>query len=56
VSTGVWSRDIYLSGDYDVDGYDVHVLTGAVRLFFRELSRPLIAFSLLDQFVAAYGQ
>jgi len=41
------------TGDYDVSDYEIHVLTGAVKLFFRELSEPLILTSLLDQFIAA---
>ena len=45
---------MYLTGDYDVSKYDVHVLTGAVRLFFRELSEPVIPVSLFDQFLAVY--
>ena len=48
----MWSRDLYLTGDYDVSKYDVHVLAGAVKLFFRELSEPLIPINLLDQFIA----
>jgi len=43
-----------LTGDYEVSGYDIHVLTGAVKLFFRELSQPLIPVDLLDLFIAAY--
>jgi len=43
---------VYLAGDYDVSNHDVHVLAGAVKLFFRELSEPLIPVNLLDQFVA----
>ncbi|XP_072847305.2 rho GTPase-activating protein 9 isoform X7 [Pogona vitticeps] len=32
---------------------DVHVLTGALKLFFRELPEPLLPYSLFDDFVAA---
>lgn len=50
----MWARDVYLTGDYDVSDYDVHVLTGAVKLLFRELSEPLIPVQLLDQFITTY--
>ena len=42
-----------LTGDYDVAAFDVHVLAGAVKLFFRELREPLVPVHLLDQFIAA---
>jgi len=42
------------TGDYDVSDYELHVVAGAVKLFFRELSQPLIPTGLLDRFVAAY--
>jgi len=45
-----------MPGDYDVDAYDVHVLAGAVKLFFRELREPLIPATLLDQFISASRQ
>nr|XP_056705344.1 rho GTPase-activating protein 9 [Euleptes europaea] len=32
---------------------DVHVITGALKLFFRELPEPVVSFSLFDEFVAA---
>ncbi|XP_042311743.1 rho GTPase-activating protein 9 isoform X2 [Sceloporus undulatus] len=32
---------------------DVHVLTGALKLFFRELPEPLVPYSLFDEFVAS---
>ncbi|KAL8164039.1 UNVERIFIED_CONTAM: hypothetical protein K2H54_044084 [Gekko kuhli] len=32
---------------------DVHVITGALKLFFRELPEPLIPYSLFDEFIAA---
>ncbi|XP_032993411.1 rho GTPase-activating protein 9 [Lacerta agilis] len=31
---------------------DVHVVTGALKLFFRELPEPLVPYSLFDEFVA----
>jgi len=54
MSVGVWARDLYVTGDYNVSKYGVHELTGAVKLFFRELSEPLIPVSLLDQFITVY--
>ncbi|XP_064895867.1 rho GTPase-activating protein 27 isoform X3 [Columba livia] len=32
---------------------DVHVVTGALKLFFRELPEPLVPFSHFDKFIAA---
>ncbi|XP_053311714.1 rho GTPase-activating protein 9 isoform X2 [Spea bombifrons] len=32
---------------------DIHVITGALKMFFRELPEPLIPFSMFDEFVAA---
>jgi len=43
---------VWAAGDYDVTDYDIHVLTGAVKLFFRELRDPLIPSCLLEQFIA----
>nr|XP_056719309.1 rho GTPase-activating protein 27 [Euleptes europaea] len=40
----------------DLDGSrwdDVHVITGALKLFFRELPEPLFPFSHFDKFIAA---
>ncbi|XP_013913713.1 PREDICTED: rho GTPase-activating protein 27 isoform X3 [Thamnophis sirtalis] len=37
------------SGRWD----DVHVITGALKLFFRELPEPLFPFSYFDRFIAA---
>lgn len=34
------------SDDYNLSSYDVHVLTGALKLFFRELKEPLVPFEL----------
>uniref|UniRef100_A0A8D0B0Q2 Rho-GAP domain-containing protein n=1 Tax=Salvator merianae TaxID=96440 RepID=A0A8D0B0Q2_SALMN len=31
---------------------DVHVLTGALKLFFRELPEPLVPYSVFDDFIA----
>ncbi|XP_074917316.1 rho GTPase-activating protein 9 [Chelonoidis abingdonii] len=37
----------------DPEWDDVHVVTGALKLFFRELPEPLVPFALFDAFVAA---
>lgn len=31
--------------------WDVHVLTGALKMFFRELQEPLFTFALFDAFL-----
>ena len=33
--------------------WDIHVLTGVLKLFFRELMEPLIPFRFLDRFINA---
>lgn len=40
------------------DGHweDVHVITGALKLFFRELPEPLFPFSHFRQFLAAISE
>lgn len=35
---------------------DVHVITGALKLFFRELPEPLFPFSHFDKFIAAISK
>lgn len=40
----------------DLDGGrwdDVHVITGALKLFFRELPEPLFPFNYFDKLIAA---
>ncbi|XP_063283490.1 rho GTPase-activating protein 9-like isoform X1 [Pelobates fuscus] len=32
---------------------DIHVITGALKMFFRELPEPLIPFNMFDEFVAS---
>lgn len=34
--------------------WDVHTITGALKLFFRELSEPVFTFALFDKFLDAY--
>ncbi|XP_043388736.1 rho GTPase-activating protein 9 isoform X3 [Chelonia mydas] len=40
----------------DPEWDDVHVVTGALKLFFRELPEPLVPFALFDAFVAAVSK
>ena len=40
----------------DGHGEDVHVITGALKLFFRELPEPLFPFSHFRQFLAAISE
>lgn len=35
---------------------DIHVVTGALKLFFRELPEPLVPFSHFDKFIAAISE
>ncbi|XP_056418521.1 rho GTPase-activating protein 9 isoform X2 [Hyla sarda] len=35
------------------DWEDIHVITGALKMFFRELPEPIIPFNLFDEFIAA---
>ncbi|KAK3608021.1 hypothetical protein CHS0354_009964 [Potamilus streckersoni] len=37
----------------DVETWDVHVIAGALKLFFRELKEPVFTYSLFDKFVKA---
>lgn len=41
---------------YDVlsPSWDVHTITGALKLFFRELSEPIFTFALFDEFLNAF--
>lgn len=36
--------------NYDLDGWDVHVVTGALKLFFRELKEPLVPIAIGNSF------
>uniref|UniRef100_A0A8C3HJM4 Rho-GAP domain-containing protein n=1 Tax=Chrysemys picta bellii TaxID=8478 RepID=A0A8C3HJM4_CHRPI len=40
----------------DPEWDDVHVVTGALKLFFRELPEPLVPFALFDAFVGAVSK
>ncbi|XP_021376234.1 rho GTPase-activating protein 15-like isoform X8 [Mizuhopecten yessoensis] len=45
--------------DYDLDNpdlWDIHVLAGALKLFFRELKEPLFALAQFDKFILAIGK
>nr|XP_033791951.1 rho GTPase-activating protein 9 isoform X7 [Geotrypetes seraphini] len=46
------SQDERLNLD-DSEWEDIHVVTGALKLFFRELPEPLIPYTLFDHFVEA---
>ncbi|NXP10403.1 RHG27 protein, partial [Thinocorus orbignyianus] len=35
---------------------DIHVVTGALKLFFRELPEPLVPFGHFDKFIAAISE
>ena len=40
---------------YDLDNpeWEIHVLTGALKMFFRELKEPVFPFNLFDAFISA---
>ncbi|KAK3108074.1 hypothetical protein FSP39_000688 [Pinctada imbricata] len=44
------------SYNLDEDRWDVHVLTGSLKLFFRELKEPLYTFLMFDRFVPALSK
>lgn len=55
------SRPAFLAADERLDledgrWEDVHVITGALKLFFRELPEPLFPFSHFRQFIAAISE
>ena len=43
---------------YNLDDpvWDMNVLTGALKLFFRELKEPLFTYSLFDKFLSNYSK
>ena len=36
--------------------FDLHVLTGALKMFFRELKEPLFPFDMFDKFMGAISK
>ncbi|XP_033762141.1 rho GTPase-activating protein 12-like isoform X2 [Pecten maximus] len=45
--------------DYDLDNpelWDIHVLAGALKLFFRELKEPLFVYAQFDKFIAGISK
>ena len=51
--------DLFLSDEpYNLDDplWDMNVLTGALKLFFRELKEPLFTYSLFDRFLSSYSK
>nr|XP_022305634.1 rho GTPase-activating protein 15-like [Crassostrea virginica] len=40
----------------DDECWDIHVLTGSLKLFFRELKEPLFTFNLFDRFIPALSR
>lgn len=45
-------EDFWIDPNYE-DWSDVHVITGALKLYFRELQDPLFTFALYDKFMAS---
>jgi len=43
---------------YDLDNpeWEIHVLTGALKMFFRELKEPVFPFNLFDAFISAVSK
>ena len=44
----------FADDDYDLTSeldWDVHVLAGSLKLFFRELNEPLVPYKFFDKFV-----
>ena len=41
--------------DLNSNEWDIHVITSALKLFFRELPEPLFPFDKFDQFLNAFG-
>jgi hypothetical protein len=44
-------ENFWIDPNYE-DWSDVHVITGALKLYFRELQNPLITFAMYDKFIA----
>jgi len=49
---------MYIDEYYELNSsfWDIHVVTGALKLFFRELSEPLFTFALFEEFLNAYSK
>lgn len=48
-----WVFFVTEKADVDMELWDIHVLAGALKLFFRELKDPLVPFCLLPRFQSA---
>ena len=42
--------------NFDDPDWDIHVLAGSLKLFFRELKEPLFPFSLFNKFLDAISK
>ncbi|XP_062615223.1 rho GTPase-activating protein 12-like isoform X6 [Saccostrea cucullata] len=42
--------------DLEDECWDIHVLTGSLKLFFRELKEPLFTYGVFDKFIPALGR
>lgn len=54
----IFNSSIFLSVEEDLDLEDgqweeIHVITGALKLFLRELPEPLFPFTFFERFIAA---
>ena len=47
-----FDRDV---DEIELDGVDVHVISGALKHYLREQSMPLVPFHLYDPFLEAFG-
>lgn len=54
----LFHRINYFADHYNLDDecWDVHVLTGSLKLFFRELKEPLFTFGVFDRFIPALSK
>ena len=43
----------YLLGKHNFNDFDIHVLSGTLKTFFRELEDPLIPLPMQDRFLKA---
>ncbi len=42
--------------DLEEGSWDVHVITGALKLFFRELQEPLFPYNLFNDFICGISK